>query len=257
MLDNWEEALGRLDLNPYESAALRTALEAMESLIHARDEVDRIRGHVNRADGSTQWYKPTTYQQKQLFRAVSSFFDAYYTAVSTWSGVVARFSSVFGRNFSDNKPFLDWFRDAFPEQPLAYTELERARLFRALLSHPQQFPVYSWATYAAQVDPLLRIVVWGPAGRGTRRMPEGAVDNHPGAEQFGDWQFEAPDEVSVTNSVGILGVAILATILSRRTQGSAFARPISFERAIEILEPDMDVSEAARGWHRISDLLGN
>jgi len=256
VLDLWEGALGRVSVNRYEAAALTRALEAMEHLIDCRDAVDAVRATVSPAEAeSGLLYSPTGYQQKQLFRAVSSYFDAYYSTLSAWAGVVARFNDVFGRTFTTNTAFLAWFRQTFPVQRDASEELERARAFRAMLAHPQSFPPYSWATHASQVDGLLMVVVHGPYGRGVQKMPPGAVDASADSLIAGEWQYTAPDEVSVTNCVSVLAQGVLATILTSRVASSAFVRSMTFDEAIELLEEDMDVSASARAWHRIADLL--
>ncbi|MCM3696897.1 hypothetical protein [Microbacterium oleivorans] len=256
VLDVWEGALGRLSVNQYESAAITRALESMEHLIDCRDAVDSARDAVRRADDDSKLtYNPTQYQQKQLFRVVSTFYDAFYSTVSAWSGVVSRFSDVFARTFPNNTAFLKWFDTTYPEQHDASLELERARAFRAMLAHPQSFPPYSFATRATQWDGGLAVVVHGPYARGQQKIPGGAQDAHPMLGTTGGWEFEAPDEVSVANCVSILAEGVLAAILSSRTAKSAFAKPITFDEAIELLEGDMDVSASARAWHRMSDLL--
>jgi hypothetical protein len=163
------------------------------------------------------------------------------------SGVVARFRPEFQVNFSDNGPFLKWAVQRFDFPIDRVEDLEGARLFRALATHPQQFPPYDWATCASLSYPQIHILFWGPFGRGTNKVPAGARTDHPYAEKFPDWQFDAPDEVSVSNSVYVLAVCILADILSSRSTGAAFSKNLTIEEARQRLVPeDVPIREADR-----------
>ena len=194
--------------------------------------------------------RPSTLQQLDLLKRVSEFFDGFYTALSHLSGCVARFSQVFpGGSVSNNGPFLEWLNRLIgdPAWKLTHEELQRARQFRALVSHPQQFPAYDWGT-GTHIDYLnVHVILHGPLGRGKNPTPPGARRDDPFHSELGDWTFEAPDEVSVTNALFVGVSEIVARILVFLSAQSAFRRPRTIEEVREsFASAPVDVSERSR-----------
>jgi len=248
-LDVWVHQLQQLRVNRYEQLALRAFFEESRRLIRARDAIDTVRDTIPASPGTTWgWQYPNSAQQRNLFEATKVFFDTYYSSLSALSGVVARFNRVFHVNFSDNAPFVRWLSTALDGLPHnASADLERARLFRALLNHPQQFPVFDWATACYLGYEHVHIVLHGPAGRGKNPIPRGATSSHDALAGLDDWQFDAPDEVTITNSFFNAGVNVVAEIISALTRESALVRDLSRADAISRLIPvDVDVSPASR-----------
>ncbi|MGV8851474.1 MAG: hypothetical protein ACOH1M_02760 [Rhodoglobus sp.] len=240
-LERLRSASQQLDLNMYESAALRGAIEALEDLANCRDEVESHRDQfsVNR---DSKLLHPTQPQGRKLYSLTRVYFDTYYSTVSNILSVIARFSSVFGgRTFNELAPFIKWLDKSWGETPSghdAVAELEQARLFRALVNHPQQFPVTNWHTFAAagyRERPY--ITVFGPESR-TQKIPPGATRTsvliQSGALDA-DWSFDAPDEVRITNCVANLLADCLRDILSTRLPASAFRSYDRQREAADIL----------------------
>lgn len=244
-IDIFQRQLGTLPMNRYESTAFTTAIDGLRTLLSARDRLDELRDKIPQVNVELSTsYKLRTGDQRELFRLTSSFFADFYSAVSAISGVVARFSTTFKVNYSDNGPFLRWAHESLDLPGAVFEELDRARQFRALLSHPQQFPPYEWATVTTARDPLIHITLYGPFGRGKNPVPAGATTDHPHADRMPDWQFGAPDEVSVANCVCSLAGTIFAEILVARSTSSSFVRPVRRDEALARVMP----LEADFGW---------
>lgn len=244
-IDNFRSQLGTISMNRFESTAFASAIDGLRALLSARDRLDDLRETIPQVQEEFRTsYKPLTRDQRALYRATSAFFAEFYTAVSGISGVVARFSSTFEVNHSDNGPFLRWAHQKFEIPDNVFEELERARHFRAILAHPQQFPPYEWATITTSRDPLMHVVLYGPFGRGKNPIPAGATTDHPYASQMPDWQFAAPDEVSVTNCVCSMAGILFAEILASRSAKSSFVRPVSRDEALARVVP----VEGDFGW---------
>jgi len=230
-VDIWQLEMARLKFNRFEEIAIQNTLEACRHLFARRDALDALRSEIAPSPNPEWSTGPTDHQQTELHRLTVSYFDTYYSTLSQFSSLVARFSGVFDRNFADNGPFLKWAVARFEIQRPLQDELEKSRLFRAILAHPQQFPPYDWATTAFDSYPGIHIVLWGPLGRGAKPIPEGARTDHPLAVQFPEWQFDAPDEVSATNSLLSLGTYILSDILAANASASPFAHSLTVEQA--------------------------
>ncbi|MBD8205957.1 hypothetical protein IFU08_08095 [Microbacterium sp. CFBP 8790] len=239
LVDTWRIKLDLIPMNRFERVATATSLEGFRHLMSSRDALDIIRDQVPPArDDSTDYYAPLTGHQRMLFRATKAFFDEFYSAMSSLSGFVARNHSVFGVNFSDNARFLGWATEQYDLDEGVARELSQARLFRAMLAHPQQFPPYEWATVSIPKYELLHIVLYGPLGRGQNPVPRGATTDHVLAEKMPDWQFDAPDEVSVTNSLGNVAVQIYADVLMEKARSSSFIQARSREDWLAALAPE-------------------
>lgn len=245
-VDHWQEELEKTSPNRFQEVTLLNFFEGIRTLIQRRDYIDDIREQILAQNKGNR--TPTSSQQTRVYRVVSSYFDEYYTTLSKLSGVNSRFTGIFSKNFSENAPFLTWLGDrySFPE-PLQST-LTAARQFRALLAHPQQFPSYEWAT---AIDPgsggLLRLSLWGPFGRGKNPIPPGAQDNSISAPNLPEgWNFVAPDEVDVTNSLATVGQHMLAEILVSHSDSSAFRRTLPFSSALERLASGGNTAEDHR-----------
>lgn len=248
-LDVWVRELRPLKMNRYERLAVQAFLEESRRLLRARDAIDKIRDTLPSSPGThSGWQYPNSQEQRDLYDATKQYFDAYYSALSALSGVVARFNRVFHVNYSDNGPFVNWLGTRFEGlRHNALADLERARLFRALLIHPQQFPVFNWATACYLTYAQTHIVLYGPKGRGKNPTPLGATRQHEYLEGLDDWQFDAPDEISITNSFFGAGIQIYSDIISVLSHESPFLRQLSREEASARLLPmDVDVSEANR-----------
>ena len=227
----WEEALGELSFNQYEGQALRGFLEEMGHLIDNRDALDRLRAEFG-DDGTTMLPGPSSSQMRPMYSLTKIYFDTYYSALSHLSSVVARFSRIFGGvAYSDNKRFLEWITIRYKSLPshmnvnqLAFEELEAARKFRALLNHPQQFPVIDWSTasYLGSYD-VVHLVLHGPQQRNGGIPPGTTREVVPPFIQA-DWKMDAPDEVSVTNCLTNVASAVLSEVLAHRRTGAAFVR---------------------------------
>lgn len=238
-LDIWVDVLESLELNRYEGAALRGYFEEVRRLFRTRDAIDDIRNTMPASpEKAWGWQKPTRADQRKLWEATKAFFDNYYAALSALSGVVSRFSDVFARTaISDNGPFLKWLEASLGVPHDTYVDLERARLFRSMLAHPQQFPPYDWATACYPSYAQVHIVLFGPAGRGKSPIPRGGTRAHPWLEGLQDWQFVAPDEASITNSFVNASLDVMAKVVSYRTKKSGFTKGLTAEKAKERLSP--------------------
>ncbi|GHF04700.1 hypothetical protein GCM10011600_01450 [Pseudolysinimonas yzui] len=229
--------------------------EECERLLTMRDRVDEVRDRIPRPiEEVYAWHWPTSRQQRELFNVTRDFFEAYYSALSSVSGVIARFVPAFGVNFSDNGPLLKWARAEISE--LTHdrsTELERARVFRALLAHPQQFPAYDWLTATRDGYEYIHVVLIGPKGRGKNPYPPG-TSSEPFAGH-GDWHFEAPDEVSVSNCLMSLALSVLARVWVAIAHRSHFHRQQTVEYGLRRLNPAyLDLGAHARGVQSVRDL---
>lgn len=254
-IDHWQMLLDGVPLNRFERASVRMAMDGFRELLLRRDEVDRVRSRIpTRQEVGQTYYALKTGDQRDLFRALRAFFDEYYSTLSKLSGLVARFSRVFGKNFSDNGPFLAWTKLRYDLPEGTQDELERGRLFRAILAHPQQFPPYEWATAATVDFEIVHVVLHGPLGRGRNPVPAGAVTDHVLAEHLSEWQFDSPDEVSVTNALSNLAVHLFAEILEHRTQMSSFVQSRTRDELLARLSPDAaDVGWDARYQRSLFD----
>lgn len=227
-INRWQQAFDPLSLNRFEGQALRAFFEEMGYLLGAQNSLDDLRRECATSP-MTGWPSPNEEQIPTFYNRTKIYYDTFYSALSHLSSVVVRFSRVFGgRTFMDNARFVAWLkrRDVLPYEVGGSTDwtfnlLERARLFRALLNHPQQFPVIDWSTESSNIYRVPRVVLHGPASR-SGAVPVGSSKiMHSYLE--GDWRFEAPQESSVTNSLGNVSVTILAEIIVDRSPGSAFA----------------------------------
>lgn len=254
LVDTWRMKLGLIPMNRFERVATATSLDAFRHLMSSRDELDAIRDQVPAARNATDYYAPLTGHQRKLFRATKAFFDEFYSAMSSLSGFVARNHAVFGVNFSDNARFLDWATEQYDLDGGVAGELSQARLFRAMLAHPQQFPPYEWATVSIPKYELLHIVLYGPLGRGKNPVPRGATTEHALADKLPDWQFDAPDEVSVTNSLGNVAIQVYADTLAARARSSSFIQPRSREEWLVALNPkSVDLGWVSRADRSLFD----
>jgi hypothetical protein len=238
LVDAWRIKLDGIPMNRFERSAAATSIDGFRHLMSNRDALDAIRDQVPPARNSTDFYAPLSGHQRNLFRATKTFFDEFYSTMSGLSGFVARNHSVFRVNFSDNSRFLDWATDRYDIDKSVVLDLSQARLFRAMLAHPQQFPPYEWATVSIPRYELIHIVLYGPFGRGKNPVPQGAITDHALADKMPDWQFDAPDEVSVTNSLGNIAVQIYADVLMEKAQSSSFVRARTREECLLALTPE-------------------
>ena len=256
-LDVWVREFEPLRFNRYERLAFQSFFEETRRLLRARDAIDGVRDSIPSTPGTTWgWQYPNSAQQRDLYDATKRYFDGYYSALSALSGVVARFNRVFKTNFSDNGPFLKWLATALDGLPAnTVADLERARLYRAMLSHPQQFPVFDWATACYFGNEHAHVVLYGPAGRGKHPIPRGATRNHEWLSDLDDWQFPAPDEITVTNSFFNAGIQVFAEIMSAVTHESALIRGITRAEATARLIPsEIDVSPENRNASSVYEL---
>lgn len=232
-VDRWERLLGQLELNWYQGKALQGFYESCRELMWRRDEVDAFRMlttvHVYDRDQTT------------LHRTTKAYFDTYYTALSYLSGVIARFQTVFIGNFTENAPLLKWAATRYPEVGLKdHDLLEEARLFRALLSHPQQFSVMDWASADYLDVDNFRIVLHGPSGRGKNPIPPGARTEGTVLRATSDWAFEAPADYRVTNAFFVLAEEVIADLYSKLAPRSSFKPDVTIAAARELLIPPLD-----------------
>jgi hypothetical protein len=226
VVEGWQKAFEGLSFNQFEAQALRGFFEEMENLLDALDGLQSVRSQCDKSP-ITGWPAPTEKQRRLIYNRTKNYFDTYYGALSHLSSVVSRFSKVFGgKAFSDNAKFVRWMKDFVG---LPYEEsgrdntfffLENARLFRALLNHPQQFPVLDWSTETSYNYRVPRLVLHGPESR-SGVIPNGSSRaNLPWVNAA--WRFDAPPEVSVTNSLANAAVSVLAAVLADRLPGSTF-----------------------------------
>lgn len=143
-----QREMGRLALKQDEAGALRGAFEAFENLISCRDELGAFRQDIPINIPSSMPH-PTADQRRRLYNFTKAFFDSCYTTILHLLSVTARFSGVFGQvSLAEIAPFIKTLEEATWGliHHLGIAELEQARLFRAILNHPQQFPVIDWST---------------------------------------------------------------------------------------------------------------
>ncbi|MCM3696896.1 hypothetical protein [Microbacterium oleivorans] len=246
LIDAWVRAFEQTRANPFEQAALVAFFEGARTLLERRNTIDDVRREHAWEGAIAGDGRVTHGQQMKLYRATRAFFDEMYTNLSLINGIISRHYSVFETNFSENAPMLTWLARRYPDlQHELFTDLERARLFRAILAHPQQFPPYTWST-ATNPSHLTFVVLWGPLGRGKNPVPRGATTSHPGAHLMPGWQFEAPDEVSVSNSLLGVGVEVLSEVYASLSARSPFRRSYSKAEALDVLMPDLDFSHDRR-----------
>jgi hypothetical protein len=248
-LDVWVEEMKQVPVNPYQALALRTFFEEMRRLIRARDGIDAVRSGLPRSAGTIfGWQLPTSRNQRELYEATKRFFDNYYSTLSALSGVVGRFGDVFNRvTFNENARLVLWLGRTYQLRHNTLDDLERARRFRAMLAHPQQFPPLDWATACYFGYEQVHIVLFGVSGRGKNPTPVGATTRHEWLADLGAWQFDAPDEITVTNSVGNGAFEIFADILVALTERSAFAKALTREEVSRKLIPShIDVGVGSR-----------
>lgn len=252
-LQRIRDALTQLNLNKYEALALRGAIEAIENLMQCRDELDVFR-HTFEINPDSKLLHPNPDQRRRLYDLTKAYFDSYYSTMSNVSSVIARFSSVFeGKTFNAVAPFVKWIelksRDAENGHE-SVAELEQARLFRALLSHPQQFPPADWSTSAISgYRELPYVVVFGPESR-NKSIPPGATRGSAIVESRGvdaDWSFDAPDEVSVTNCVANVFANCMVDIFSAKLPDSPFRKPASQRMTAAVLVFGIPLEEPAAG----------
>jgi hypothetical protein len=227
-ISHWETAFAAMEFNRYEAQTLRGFFEEMHHLTERRDDIDELRFSCDVGPESGMRI-PDNNQKRMLYSRTKVYFDTYYGALSHLSSVVARFSRVFGGiAISDNGPFLNWLRD-FCESfgpydqlgHLSAAELEKGRLFRALLNHPQQFPVLDWSTETRPGYEVLHLVLHGPESR-NGKIPRGSTRDWLHGQVDADWRMEAPDEVSLTNCLANGAMMCLAAIYAARAPGSTF-----------------------------------
>ena len=257
LLDQWAKAFSQFKLNTFEQRAIELMLDELDRLLRTRDVLDRLREAMPQGEGPfTLQQDPSPVERLGLFDSTKHFFDTFYSALSAVSGVVARYASVFHVNFGDNAKFVKWAAQHLEEfGDLSRGEIERARLFRALLNHPQQHPTFNWHTFGRPGYLAAHVVLAGINGRGVNPVPPGASRGSILRDE--DWFFEAPDEVSVTNSLFQLAAAVLARVMVGLTARSAFVATVSLDGARSSLAPDyLDLSEKARSTPRLHSSLG-
>jgi len=252
-VDRWQRAFAPVTVNRYQDVTLLALFEGMKTLVIRRDAIDDLRSAIHTSGRPFGF--PTATAQMELSRVVAAFFDAYYSTVSKLSAVVARFADVFHKNFSDNGPFVSWLVTRYELDDEFRDGLESARLFRAILAHPQQFPAHEWATVTDETSGgLIRFILKGPHGRGKNPVPAGATDNGEDLALLGEgWHFLAPDEVNVTNILGMTSELVLRDVLAAYSERSAFTPTLTRDEALEKLSASgtADLSEDAR---RVSSL---
>jgi|GEM_PF-6667601 len=229
-IHSWSEAFEKLTFNRYEGQALRGFLEEMEHLIERRDDVDQLRSSFDPSP-ITGRPSPDAAQRRRLYSQTKMYFDTYYGALSHLSSVVGRFSKVFGGvAHTDNKSFLEWIKKYHAARSgqqvagrIAFHDLESARLFRALLNHPQQFSPPDWSTEIGRSYTVVHIVMHGAQSR-SGRIPPGSTRNNIPSVMNADWRMDAPDEVSVTNSLTNAAMPIISAVLAQRRPDAAFVR---------------------------------
>lgn len=237
MVEGWNDAFARLTVNRYEGQALRGFLEEMGHLIDRRDDVDQLRSNFD-VDSATHRQRPNAEQRRRLYALTKGYFDTYYGTLSHLSSVVGRFSGVFGGiAHTENKPFLVWLRRYHGALPsgrnageFAFDELESARLFRAVLNHPQQFSPPDWSTETRPGYDVVHLVMHGAQSR-SGKIPLGSSRDNIPPHMEADWRMDAPDEVSVTNCLTNASMPILSAILTRRAPDAAFVRSDTREAA--------------------------
>ncbi len=216
-----DDAFRTLTLNRYEGLAVQGLIEALRHLIARQQAMDECRRKFGVS--KTGHEQPTPSQQQELFDLTKMYFESYYSAMGHVLSVVARFSGVFGQvTYTEITPFLKWLSKRSPYMSHGeFEELERARLFRAIIGHPQQFPAVDWAT---SVDVGTRehtyITLFGPESR-KGVIPPGSTRSDPLAAA-GDWVMNPPDELSVLNCVGSAVMFVAIEVLIARTVGSSF-----------------------------------
>jgi hypothetical protein len=222
--------LNTSSINRYEGQALRGFLEELDHLIDRRDDVDQLRSDFD-TDLVTRLQRPSDVQRRRLYSLTKVYFDTYYGSLSHLSSVVGRFAKIFGGvAHTDNKSFLEWLKKyhaALPSErnagALVFHELESARLFRALLNHPQQFSPPDWSTETRPGYDVVHLVMHGAQSR-SGKIPPGSSRDNMWPHLNADWRMDAPDEVSVTNCLANASMPILSAILTHRTPDAAFVR---------------------------------
>jgi hypothetical protein len=226
VVEHWQKAFEPLSFNEFEAQALRGFLEEMENLLDALYGLEDVRNQCDKSP-LTGWPAPTEKQRRLIYNRTKNYFDTYYGALSHLSSVVSRFSKIFGgKAFSDNAKFVRWMKDivGLPYEGTGrdntFFFLEQARLFRALLNHPQQFPILDWSTETSYDYQVPKLVLHGPESR-SGVIPKGSSRaNLPWVKAA--WRFDAPQEASVTNSLANAAVSILASVLADRLPLSTF-----------------------------------
>lgn len=211
--------------DPREVATIRGLGEQLERVIRARDSIGALRASMIRQDVPWGGEQPSEREQEGLFSATYRYFDRAYVALSHMHSVVSRFSTVFNvRPSVENRALLEWMAGASPSlSHEEIAELERARLFRAMLVHSDQFAPYGWLAHSNSRFELVHIALYGHDDEPGR--PDGSMRMPPAYRGRGDWLFEAPDEIATTNAVFSGALDILSRIAARRTPGAAFRDP--------------------------------
>lgn len=206
--------------NRYQSLALLGFEEAFQRLLERRDAIDEIRMTFS-VQSLAERAELSDAEQKRLYERTEQFFQAFYTALSQLNSVVVRHSDVFGQlNLRSQKQFVEWVSAVSGEEDHEVrTGLERSRLFRAMLDHPEDFPPYTWATQNSFDNLLFHVLLHGPATR-SGTIPRGATREH--YRQVDAWHFAAPDEVSVTNNLGKVALRCIALMYDSKAPGQAF-----------------------------------
>lgn len=247
MIQHWGSLVDECALNHWEGKALRSLLGDLRRLVEVRDSLDELRATFKPSKAGRS--HPNGRQREELHDRTRTFMGAYYGAMSHLNAVVARHSAIFGRvKFTDVGPFIRWIPSnlAAIEHELV-AELESARLFRALIEHPAQFPANDWGTFTTEERQIVTVMFWGtnspagkaPAGSAQRPAP---IDHEPS-----DWHFAAPDELSLTNCVAHVAASLLARIVAARWPGAALRSAKTMHRnAVRAIGP----------WHPEFALLG-
>ncbi|MFB6489494.1 hypothetical protein P2A57_22925 [Xanthomonas perforans] len=241
-INHWGVMVDLCKFDQREGFALRAFLGDLRRLAQTRDTLDAWRSKFDTSEAGYQ--APDEDQRVELFNRTRNFFSAFYGALSHLGSVPKRFGSVFGpRNLSKNSAVIRWAGSEFPNIPRGVVaELEEARQFRTVLDHPVSFQPYDWGTIVTDVRPITLLALFG-AGN----PPEGAA-GYPLPDHLGtEWHFLAPDEVSVTNCVGITAAAVLGRVLTTRAPTSAFVRPEDMHR---------HTVKAMGAWHPDFEPLG-
>lgn len=220
-LQRWRGAFEDARVNPFQARALGGFFGEVGFLIEARDALDEFRDTMPRSQIGRD--APNERQRERLYFLTKSFFDTYYSALSHLSSVLVRFSSIFGElRLTENRRLVLWLGGNLElVHHDVLVDVERSRLFRAVVNHPQQFPVVDWHTATDNENTNAHVVLHGPASR-SGKIPPGATRHHPYVGEMYDWTMRAPDEVSATNSFAIAASECLFKILDSVLPGQSF-----------------------------------
>ncbi len=242
-VDRWREAVSTFRSNRYQARALQGFLEEAEYLVETCEALDKFRETLPTSETGQQL--PSESQRLALYKLTKSYFDKFYGCLSHLASVIVRHADVFGQvSLSENRAVVRWLGANCPScGHNGQAELERARLFRAIVNHPQQFPTFDWITATAPDHGPAHVVLHGPASR-SGKIPPGSTRGSPIVGGPVDWAMEAPDEVSVTNSLFSAAGDCLRKVAEAHMAGTAFRSKESREAAaISALFPEVPAAE--------------